>query len=167
MSNISYKDFVNDLSNILTSYLEPLKLQFFFGDQELTTKEVFMKAGCMSMFLYDKQAFIDYNLRHKKIPVVHSDAFAQIHSEEMTDSYFGFKIEIVHNLVNNDLYRVDTTLYENLLYSLAYKILNEKDFVVKGKKVYLDDKYNEFINNFEKVGFQKSSQVPTINGDKV
>lgn len=167
MSNISYKDFVNDLSNILISYLQPLKLQFVFGGQELSSKEVFMKAGTMAMFLYDKQSFIDQQLLNKKIAVINADAFAQIHSEAMNDSYFGFKIEIVHNLVNNDLYRVDTSIYENLLYCLAYKILNEKDFTVKGKTIYLDEKYNEFINNYSQIILEKSSKVPEINGDKV
>lgn len=168
MSNFSDKDFVNDLSKLLTSYLEPLNLQFLFSDQELTLDEVFMKAGGMPMFLYDKQDFINYNLRHKKVPDGKADAFARIHSEPTEDSYFGFKIELIHNLVNNDLYQSEnsTSLYENLLYSLAYKILSEKDFKANGKQVMLDNKYTQFMNHFNEVQFQKATQVSNVTGDK-
>lgn len=144
MSGISYKDLVNDLSKILISYIEPLNLKFFLQDSEVSLKEVFMKSGLMPIFLYDKQPFINFSLRHKKIQHTEDNAFAKLHFQQDNVSFCNIKVDIIHNLYNDDLFKTEDALYQSLLYGLATKILSEKDFEVKGKKVLLDSKVMEF-----------------------
>lgn len=146
MSGISYKDLVNDLSKILISYIEPLDLKFFLQDNEVSLKELFMKSGLMPIFLYDKQDFINYSLRHKKIQHTEESAFAKLHFQKDNVSFCNIKVDIIHNLYNDDLFKTEDTLYQSLIYNLATKILSEKDFEVKGKKVFLDSKVMEFNN---------------------
>lgn len=169
MSSISYKDLVNDLSSVLISFIEPMNLKFFFTDKETTLKEVFMKSGFMPLFLYDKQSFINYTLRHKKIDKFDTEAFAKLHFQEDSNSYFNLKIDIVHNLFNEDLLIAENSnaLYESLLYSLATKILSEKDFIVRGNKVSLDEKYCTFMNEFQNSFIQPVSELQKITGGAV
>ena len=144
MSGISYKDLVNDLSKILISYIEPLDLKFFLQDNEISLKELFMKSGLMPIFLYDKQDFINYCLRHKKIQHTEENAFAKLHFQKDNVSFCNIKVDIIHNLYNDDLFKTEDTLYQSLIYHLATKILSEKDFEIKGKKLFLDSKVMEF-----------------------
>lgn len=169
MSSISYKDLVNDLSNVLISFIEPMNLKFFFADKETTLKEVFMKSGFMPLFLYDKQSFINYTLRHKKVGKFDTEAFAKLHFQEDSNSYFNLKIDLVHNLFNEDILIVENsqTLYDSLLYSLATKILSEKDFVITGNKVSLDEKYCIFMNEFQSGFIQQIPELQKVKGEAV
>lgn len=169
MSSISYKDLVNDLSNVLISFIEPMNLKFFFADRETSLKEIFMKSGFMPLFLYDKQPFIDYALRHKKIDKFDNDAFATLHFQEDPNSYFNLKIDLIHNLFNEDILITEnsTVVYDSLLYSLATKILSEKDFFIEGNKVFLDEKYSTFINEFQHNSIQEVVEETKVKGGTV
>ncbi len=165
MSGISYKDLVNDLSQVLISFIEPMNLKFHFGEMEVSVSEVFAKCGLMPLFLYDKQSFINYSLRHKKIDQSDTEAFAKIHIQEEKNSFCNIKIDIVHNLFNADLYIPDNSIYESLLYSLAAKILGEKDFIVKGKHVYLDDKYDDYFKHITNEHIPRVPEFEKVKGD--
>lgn len=165
MSGISYKDLVNDLSQVLISFIEPMNLKFHFDGTEVLISEVFAKSGFMPLFLCDKQSFINYSIRHKKIDKFDTEAFAKLHFQEDNVSFCNIKIDIVHNLYNEDLLAIDNSIYETLLYSLASKILGEKDFVVKGKNIYLDDKYSNYLQHVSTHTSPKVTEFEKIKGD--
>lgn len=163
MSGISYKDLVNDLSKVLISFLEPLNLKFYFGDDEIQLKEVFMKSGLMPLFLYDKQPFINYSLRHKKVESVDEEAFAKLHMQT-AHSFLNFKFDIIHNLFNDDLLKTEQTNYDFLVFSLATKILSEDSLTSKGNNVYLDSLYVDFVSYMATKNKENKNESNRSNG---
>lgn len=164
MSAISYRDLVSDLSHVLISFVEPMNLKFYFADTELYISEVFSKSGFMSFFLYDKQPFIDYSLRYKKIDKLNVDSFATIHFQPETDSILNVRVDIIHNLFDEHLVKLDNSIYDSFLYSLASKILSDEDLVVSGNKVYLDHKFEPFFNSLNYLNTQKEPIIEKIKG---
>lgn len=165
MSVISYKDLVNDLSHVLISFVEPMNLSFYFEDTEISIAEVFSKSGFMPIFLYDKQDFINYSLRYKKIDKLEIDAFAQLHFQRELNSYLNLTIDIVHNLFNEDLFQIDNSIYDSTLYSLAAKILSDQDLIFDKHCIYLDSKYDHFITLFNEKHVQENPIIEKIKGE--
>ena len=71
---------------------------------------------------------------------------------------------IVHNLFNEHLINVDNSIYDSFLYTLASKILSDQDLVVSGNKVYLDNKFEPFVNSLNYSNTQKEPIIEKIKG---
>jgi hypothetical protein len=152
-SEFSYKDFVDDLKNILISYLKPLNLEFSLFETEesssvrFSVDEAFMKIGAMPLFLYDKQSFIDeYLSENSELFTEDCEPFASVNFFTNYDnSYFNTKIDIEHNLfVNNHCYEQENNLYDGLLFALAKTILTQKDLLIRNNSVSLTPLYEKF-----------------------
>lgn len=148
---ISYKDMVFDLSIILTNMLRPFNVKYIFDDNELEIDEVFMKCGCMPIFLINKQEFINKFLANKKLEYYSDEPYAEIILHNSESSFFNLKVEIQHNLYNTDYYKKDVKVYCELIEALVFEILNEDilNYDKENNTIKLDNNYDsiwQFIN---------------------
>lgn len=165
MSAISYKDLVNDLSSILISFIEPMNLKFYFQNIEVSISEVLTKSGFMPIFLFDKQDFINYSLRHKTIDKLDTEAFAKLHFQTDMKAFLDLKIDIVHNLFTDDILNIDNSIYDSTLQSLAIKILSDKCLIIEKNSVHIDTKYEEFCKSFNEKNLEGSIIIEQIKGE--
>jgi hypothetical protein len=119
---------IEDLSKFLTSYLEPLKLQFSFGEQEVFLNEMFMINGCLSLFIYDKQHILDdtMELLNRQNSQKQNPFYAKIKFIEEDDgNYFGVLPCIEHNLIAQEDEHDEAIYNPHVFYHNYYLVLNE------------------------------------------
>lgn len=166
MTGFTYRDIVHDLSHVLILFTEPMNLQFSFQNTPIFLQEVFSPSGFLPIFIYDKQDFINQHLRYKNKPQQDMPFFASFELEQAdsyAESYFDSKIVVKHNLLN-DFNTAGYSLYDDLIYSLAEKILSDQDLVVQDNIIALDFKYNIFHKFVKNISFVQSQHSEPIEG---
>jgi len=147
---------IDDLSKFLVSYLEPLKLEFSLGEQEILLNEAFMVNGCLPLFMFDKQNILNavVQLLNKQNPERKNSFYAKIKFiNEENDNYFGILPEIEHNLISQDDEDNEAIYNPHIFYHNYYLVLNEliksvlsdKNLSIsKNGVIPLDHLYNSF-----------------------
>lgn len=160
-TQISQTDLVAELKQVLIGYLEPLNLTYFFAKEPLSLDELFMKHGGMPMFLYDKQPIVDKFIKNINAQVGEEKYFAKlVLKNDENDSYFGFGIEVLHNLTDNNHYTNITVHFQELVLLLAKSILSASVFVIDKENmqhVYVDGAYKKLVNHRNNSEFFKET----------
>lgn len=143
MIGISYKNFIDDLSTVLISFVSSMNISFSLYDEEVLLETLFSPQEMFVLFLYDKQSFINYSLRYKYFDGTDTPLFLHLNLQhDNSHKFCSLTTHIKHNII-------DKEAYDTLIYSLAENILNDKDFTVNKKIIEVDHKFNDFLNNGE------------------
>lgn len=147
-------DLLAHLTDILTNYLKQVAIEFFcdtYEEYPISKYEAFMKCGCLSLFVSDKQPVIDQyiaQLNENRKPT-QPPFFAKLEFYEDKNTYFGIMPEISHNLIVNNVHSSDMKPVYGLLKCLGYAILNSTMFVPKDNKISLDSFHDKMLERFK------------------
>lgn len=157
-------DLLNDLSNYLIGFLQPFNLKFFWaqnekGEDEIYLYEVFMINGGLSLFLFNTEEIIENYVKNKKNSDGEDLKIDILFIEQHEDTYFGFYPKIRHNLIGNNLYHNDTSMYYDFIDYLAKYILQEKGLSFKEDKVYIDQLYPNLCERIKVIKFERNNDA--------